>query len=51
MRLSPIAMTVGVFVLATGAVRLLQAAGFQQAPFMVLAAGLIAGGLMMVLRP
>ncbi|WP_268821259.1 hypothetical protein [Methylobacterium radiotolerans] len=42
-------MTVGVFVLVTGAVRLLREAGFEQAPFMVLIAGLMAGMVMMVL--
>lgn len=42
-------MTVGVFVIATGAVRLLREAGFDQAPYMVLIAGLMAGMVMMVL--
>lgn len=42
-------MTFGVFVIATSAVRLLREAGFEQAPFMVLIAGLMAGMVMMVL--
>lgn len=51
MKLTPVAMMVGVFVLTTGAIKVLREAGFEQAPFMVLAAGLITGLILMVLRP
>ena len=49
MKFTPLAMTVGVVVIGTGAVRLLREAGFDQAPYMVLIAGLMAGMVMMVL--
>ena len=50
MKLAPLAVALGVFIVAAVSVRALNEVGFENAPFMVLAAGLLAGSAVAFLR-
>ncbi len=46
----PLAMGMGVFILAAGSAKVLSYIGYEHAPFMVLAAGLFAGGVVAIFK-
>lgn len=49
-KLAPLAMTLGVFVVAALSAKFLNDAGFESAPIIVIAAGLLAGSAVTLLR-
>lgn len=49
-KLPPLTLGLSVFLVAALSVRLLDYAGFEHAPFVVLVAGLIAGGVVAIFR-
>ena len=50
MRMSPLAMALGVLIVAAGAVNILNGLGYEHPQFMVLAAGLFAVGVIAILK-
>jgi len=48
MKMTPLAMATPVFIVAAGAVNILDGLGYEHPQFMVLAAGLFAGGVIAI---
>lgn len=50
MKMTPLAIGMGIFIVAAGAVNILNGIGYEHPQFMVLVAGLFAGGVIAIFR-